>query len=343
MIDEKQSFEDIYFELAGTDSISEREVEWQIPEQEVIHNALYSNALRVNQVIGPLLTEDGFYIVMKVKGWTDRVVITEKDINQRVSDVQERLTQKEAVKIFQRYAGKIMKGKRIVFSKEAFENLVSVFAPIYLSSEQEKKDLFLYSVFNKETGDSLTKFEELGKILAENRDNPFYKIDGEVWTVQDFEKALEIHPLVFRKRNIKNSEFAEQFKLAIVDMVRDKYVTKDAYKKGYDKVNVVERNVNMWQDAIIAQYQKYQYLEDINIGEKSSLKVVEEHLNPYIDELQEKYSDVIAVDVDHFNDIELTRIDMFATQRNVPFPIVVPSFPQVTTDPWLDYGKKMDK
>ena len=88
MIDEKQSFEDIYFELAGTDSISEREVEWQIPEQEVIHNALYSNALRVNQVIGPLLTEDGFYIVMKVKGWTDRVVITEKDINQRVSDVE---------------------------------------------------------------------------------------------------------------------------------------------------------------------------------------------------------------------------------------------------------------
>ena len=51
-----------------------------MPEQEVIHNALYSDTLGVNQVVGSLLTEDGFYIVMKVKGWTDRVVITVKDI-----------------------------------------------------------------------------------------------------------------------------------------------------------------------------------------------------------------------------------------------------------------------
>jgi hypothetical protein len=59
--------------------------------------------------------------------------------------------------------------------------------------------------------------------------------------------------------------------------------------------------------------------------------------------LQTKYSDQIEVDVETFNDIRLTRIDMFVTQENVPFPIMVPSFPLLTTDHMLDYGNRMEK
>ena len=70
--------------------------------------------------------------------------------------------------------------------------------------------------------------------------------------------------------------------------------------------------------------------------------MIEEYLNPYIDELQEKYSDRVEVNVQEFNDIHLTRIDMFATQRNVPFPVMVPAFPSITTDYKLDYGKRIE-
>jgi hypothetical protein len=52
-------------------------------------------------------------------------------------------------------------------------------------------------------------------------------------------------------------------------------------------------------------------------------------------------NDEIEVNVDEFNKIQLTRIDMFALQENVPFPIMVPAFPQVTTDHKLNYGRKM--
>ena len=32
---------------------------------------------------------------------------------------------------------------------------------------------------------------------------------------------------------------------------------------------------------------------------------------------------------------------MIVMQKNVPFPVIVPSFPQVTTDSKLDYGKRI--
>ena len=45
---------------------------------------------------------------------------------------------------------------------------------------------------------------------------------------------------------------------------------------------------------------------------------------------------------DAFEAIELTATDMMVTQRGVPFPVMVPSFPILTTDSRLDYGSKKD-
>mgnify|MGYP001147819957 CR=1 FL=1 len=40
-------------------------------------------------------------------------------------------------------------------------------------------------------------------------------------------------------------------------------------------------------------------------------------------------------------EIALTRIDMMTLQENMPYPIVVPNFPVLTTNHPLDYGRKM--
>ena len=64
-------------------------------------------------------------------------------------------------------------------------------------------------------------------------------------------------------------------------------------------------------------------------------------LDTYIDKLQEKYSDVIEINIEEYKKIKLTSIDFLALQKNVPYPIIVPSFPQITTDYHLDYGKEM--
>ncbi len=101
----------------------------------------------------------------------------------------------------------------------------------------------------------------------------------------------------------------------------------------------------MWHDALIAQYQKTEYLKKIVANPSDSLNaliMIKDYLNPYIEQLQKKYSDRIRVNVEQFNNIHLTHIDMIVMQKNVPFPIIVPNFPQVTTDSKLDYGKRME-
>jgi len=131
-----------------------------------------------------------------------------------------------------------------------------------------------------------------------------------------------------------------------MDMIRDNYLNDIAYERGYGKINVIQRNVNMWKDNINYQYNKQAYLRSVlpdSLTEMNYIPLIEDYLNPRVDSLQAKYSDIIDVDVEEFNEIKLTRIDMSVTQKNVPFVKIVPSFPLVTTDNKLDYGSRMKK
>ena len=66
------------------------------------------------------------------------------------------------------------------------------------------------------------------------------------------------------------------------------------------------------------------------------------YINPKIDSLQEAYSNDIEINMDAFEKIKLTGTDMMVIQRGVPYPILVPSFPIVTSDNRLDYGKSIN-
>jgi hypothetical protein len=236
-----------------------------------------------------------------------------------------------------------MDGKRLDFDLETFNKLVSIVGPIYIRSPQEKKELFLNTTLKK--GKENPELKRLEDGFNGILDNSLLSFEGRVWTVRDFKEEIQRHPLVFRKNLPEDAKFAEHFRIAIVDMIRDKYLTEEAYKRGYENVNGVKRYTQMWKDALLAQYQKERYLIKTVPNLSDSLNTVimlEKYLNPYINQLQEKYSDNIEVDVKQFNDIKLTRIDMIVMQSNVPFPIMVPSFPQITTDSRLDYGKRME-
>ncbi len=173
----------------------------------------------------------------------------------------------------------------------------------------------------------------------------FFTVDGRVWTVDDFRRELVLHPLVFRQRKMPSHEFAEQFRLAVADLVRDHFVTKEAYRKGYDKVNVVQRNADMWRDRFLALDQVNKYLAEI--GENRNFKqhmmeIIEKKLNPYINRLQQKYYKKITLDFDTFEDIQLTTIDLFVKQPEMPYKYVVPMFPVVTNDHMLEYVRKAE-
>ncbi len=336
------SFEDVYLEATGMDTLPKREVEWSTHENNAILDSLYSLPLKKNQIIGPVKINKTDYMMIKINGWIDRVAITEYQIQERWRNVSDKFIQRQSVKLFDNYILDVMKGKSIEFSPDVFFKIADLLGPVYIQTEAEKKAMLNKSFWNKD--DDTEKFKDIETQMALLYQEPLFNIDNEVWTVRDFVDELTAHPLVFRKKNMRNKEFGQQLQFAIMDMIRDKYLDQVAYDRGYDKINVIQRNVNMWRDNLNYQYYKNEFLRGVlpdSLSEMNYIPLIENHLNPQVDSLQKKYADQIEVDVDAFNDIKLTRIDMSVTQKNVPFTKVVPSFPLVTTDNKLDYGRKM--
>ncbi len=340
---EGASLVSVYRALGGLGEPPQREVEWDHQENDVVLDSLFSRPLRKGELVGPVVTGDGSYTWIQVEGWVDRIVAGEKAIQQRWEDAGKMVRQRRAAHAFRAFVGRLMHGKRLDFNPDVFYELADLLRPLYLTSHEQKEEAFNEKFWGKKSDPTTSSdFDRRMELL---RQQPLLEIDGQVWTVARFEKELLRHPLVFRKRRMTKAEFPKQLRLAIADLIRDEYVTREAYRRDYDRVNVVQRNVNMWKDYLLAVYQRNKFLA--SIGKKGdyykhTLRVLEEDLNPYIAELRKKYQDRIEINTDEFEKIELTRIDMFVLQKNVPFPVVVPAFPILTTHNRLDYGRKMD-
>lgn len=335
------SFKQMYAELTGDTIVPHYNVKWNSPEYPQVSEILFNDKNpEIGKVYGPLKLDETT-LFLKVKGWTDKPALTQNDQAQRYSNVKEKLLMDDGVNRYAEFVKKVMQGKKLDFNRNVFFKLVQVFAPVYNQSLQKAKEDFADRNLD-ENSDIRNKIFELGNDLAAIKDDALMTIDGQIWTVGMFADEIEKHPLVFRNKNFAGKDFPKHFRLAIVDLIRDKYLTEQAYARNYDKEFVVKRTENMWTDALVSFYEQNKFLREKGINEFLTYKVVNEVFKPYIDELQKKYSDQIEVNIDEYVKLKLTRIDMFAVEKNVPYPIIVPAFPNITTDYHLDYGKKMN-
>lgn len=131
------SFNKIYRKSAITDSIYKREVSWSAPEAKEIHEALFSEKLKKNQWIGPLNINDSTNLFINIKGWSDRVVITNKEISERWADVVEKVAREKADSIYDKFVLGIMGDKTLTFNADVFAKVAKLLAPFYLN--QKKK------------------------------------------------------------------------------------------------------------------------------------------------------------------------------------------------------------
>ena len=144
---------------------------------------------------------------------------------------------------------------------------------------------------------------------------------------------------------MKHNEFGKQLQLAIIDMIRDKYLTARAYEDGYDELPGVQREVSIWRDNLNYLTHKNNYLKSVGFDTSSSMnqyQVIDLILNPYVDSLLQKYSSSIEINMEEFDEVKLTSIPMSVIQQNVPYAKPVPGFPLVTSNFRLNYGTKMD-
>jgi len=336
------SFNEICKRIFGIEEIPQRELAFDSDMDINLFEQLFMKRIEKGKVLSPLKANDGSYVFLKVKDWKTSVAVGATQQNERYHQVRERLRVLEAERIYRTYVQRLMQGKQLDFGESVFYQLADLYQQVYLSSVKEKKKMLNQQVWNREV--DLTLPDSLKGRLSNLNDQPFFTIDNKTWTVADFRRAVLSHPLIFRRDDIPPGEFANQFRLAVADLIRDEYITEDAYRKEYDKVPSVQHYRNMWLDNMLAVYARQQILRNREVSraaENNPIILIENYLNPYIDSLQNVYDDQVHINVAALNEIQLTNIDMFVIQKRAAYPIVVPGFPLLTTDNKLDYGRKM--
>jgi hypothetical protein len=337
-------FEELFYRTTGLDTLPHRDVEWSKHEHDLILDSLFMRQRLKHEVIGPIQVSAQQHMLIKINGWIDRPAITETLSRDRWASVTEEYTERAATQLHDAFTRKVMKGKKIEFNPKSLHRIIQLLGPVYFQPKGQDPQWMEASPERKD--ETQEQYQALAKGIEQLYPEPLFKVDDRVWTVKDFATELIIHPLVFREKKFAKQEFGQQLQYAIMDMIRDRFLADVGYERGYDTINVIQRNVTMFKDNLSYQYQKAKYLHTVvpdSIDEMNYMPLIDRYLNPYVDALQRKYSDRIQVDVKAFDEIRLTRIDLSVTQENVPFAKVVPSFPLVTTDNALDYGRKLDK
>ncbi|HDP67614.1 MAG TPA: hypothetical protein ENN20_03815 [Candidatus Marinimicrobia bacterium] len=336
------SFDSLAADLLNGAPIPQREISFKDDLSDEYQEIFYSEPLTKNQLLGPLQNPDGSWMIMQISGWTTEPAVSEWDIRQRYQDVYDKLKTQAANRVYSAEVARLMQGKKMELREQTFFRLAEILAPVYLKNLDDKKRAFNQRFWGANSEIELDP--SWNADVEQIREEPLLDFDGKVWRVADLEKAIQSHPLVFRKRQISRREFPEQLKLAIADLLRDLRINTAAYQAGYDKLPEVENYTALWQDNLLAIYQRNRYLEKFGaLAEfgKNYTRVIETVMNPIVDSLQVRYNDKIQINTEAFEKIQLTDIDLFAVQKGVAYPIVSPSFPLLTTDNKLDYGSRL--
>lgn len=326
-----------YLEITGLNKLPVREIGFFDPDiHPEIEKIVFGSSLKKGEKIGPIKTGKNEYVFLEIKGWKRTASLSTEKQRQDWLDVKEKIINSKASEIYSSEVLSLMSGKNVTFNRDNFTTLVNLLGPQYVKEKGEIKEQLKNNFWlNKQDREALNI---IGEQLEKLSDRELLTFNGTAWTINDFEKELAKHPLVFRNPNFARNQFAEQLKLAIIDMIRDREITKASYQMGYHEKEVVKQNYSMWRDNLLAQFYKNQIITKMDNSKQSSLELFDSVLNPHVKLLQKKYSDDIVVDINLFNSINLTRTDMIALQKEMPFPIVVPSFPQITDLHQMDYG-----
>ena len=333
LISENITLDSIYQAL-WEGNTPQKNVKWLDRESDQILDVIFKEDLKVGQIIGPLETGDSSFLMMQVTGWIDQPAITESQKELNRNDVIEKLTEQSAKKAHSEWVKSLMSNKSITFNKDIFKIYSKYAGDFYLKKEDEKKEAINDVIWDQVENNDQKKIIDLDKENILDLESTLFSYKGNDWSVKKFHEELKSHPLVFRKKKMGKSQFPSQLRLAIADFIRNKEITSECYKLGIDNNWVVKSNVDMWRDAFSSQ----NYMDVGNQSEKEKLNLY----NPIVDSLQSIYSPEIKINIDAFENIELSSTDMMVTQSGVPYPIVVPSFPILTDDSKLNYGEKME-
>jgi hypothetical protein len=256
---------------------------------------------------------------MKVVNWTSYPLVSDIDQQERWKEVKEKERSIKAEKIWEAYYAGVMRGKKIEFDKKTFLLLADWVREKYIVEQKEKVP-----------SGNLTPeipFAASGLDISA----PFFTFENKVWTIGDFKNELMSRPFLLRTKDIDSANFYPLFKTAVVDIMKDHCLTREAYKLHLDTLEDIKRTVGMWKDSFMANNEQNKVV-DAALKEGKVVKGDElgilKFWESYVSNLQNKYKDSVKVNIPAFESISLTKIKMVALKPGMPYQLLVPDFPK---------------
>lgn len=291
---------------------------------------LFSKPRNLGDVIGPLRIRNGSSLIMRITDWKEQIRFGGESDRVEWNRIRDQVHLSESLKQWEIYQFEMMQGKKIEFNKNSFEALATI----------------SYNYYIAEQFDSLkNNLSEIPTSQEIDLQAPFFTIDAEEWTIGDFKERLLSHPLVFRSKNLHKGNYLQYFRMAIIDMVTNHYLTKEAYRRDLDKLPEIKLLETMWTEAEMARnFRKQVMTQAVESGEIKSGDDYQSYSywQEYIQKSQQDYGHLVQVNNEDFEKIKLTNIDYVAVKAGVPFPVSIPNFPVLISSGNMEYIKKVN-
>ena len=298
-----------------------------------VKQILYFSEPVLNALYGPFKTQENSILCFEVRGWNKNVDITEKQKKDTWDETIKVYSEELAKKYYGKYVSNLLKGKSIKFDPEIFPLFSKKLSKIYLIEKNKKEAVIENRIWNQKEETEFASFDDIRKMK-----NQVILTHGQKqYKISELLDLIKKHPLVFRKKSININQFSNELKYAVADLIRDVYITKEAYSLGLDKNILVINNEKKWEDYI-----KSLSLNNLIIKKNSPDSTPTKKLIMIVDSLQNEYSDIIKIDTDKFEKIKLSTVDMSVMYSNQPYTKLEPDFPIITNDHILDYGQKVN-
>ena len=298
-----------------------------------VKQILYFSEPVLNALYGPFKTQENNILCFEVRGWSKNVDITEKQKKDTWDEMIKVYSEELAKKYYGKYVSNLLKGKSIKFDPEIFPLFSKKLSKIYLIEKNKKEAVIENRIWNQKEETEFASFDDIRKMK-----NQVILTHGQKqYKISELLDLIKKHPLVFRKKSININQFSNELKYAVADLIRDVYITKEAYSLGLDKNILVINNEKKWEDYI-----KSLSLNNLIIKKNSPDSTPTKKLIMIVDSLQNEYSDIIKIDTDKFEKIKLSTVDMSVMYSNQPYTKLEPDFPIITNDHILDYGQKVN-
>tara|TARA_B100001142_G_scaffold72792_1_gene73481 strand:+ start:53 stop:1402 length:1350 start_codon:yes stop_codon:yes gene_type:complete len=308
-IDTQETFEEISQKLNIVPS--SKNITFFTCSNNTVWNFFYNqNVIKNGDLIGPLSLSSNDLIMIKVLKKKRNIIIGADNQKRYYSEVKKHYIEFESSKIRADFISNIMSKKKLEFRKKSFIN----FANYY----QDKSNTTI------------------------NFQDVLFQINGQNWTIKDVQDIIKSRPILFRDSYSNEEDFYQEFKLALVDVIRDYFITNKAYEENYENHITVINEIDIWLDYALAVDKKNKVLNN-NINSKkysNDYDLIENIIKPEMEILFNKYSEEIIVDVDMLDNIKLSSIDMIGTNIKKPYQLIVPPFPMLTTKNKINYGVK---